>query len=59
MKKAEGLNKTTSGIAAGAQHWRASSLFQEMNKHKPVKHQGQRLQAPENKGFNKSAALLR
>ena len=59
MKKAEGLDETTPGIAAGAQRWRASFLFQEMNKHKPVKHQGQQLQAPENKGFNKSAALLR
>ena len=59
MKKAEGLGETTPEIAAGAQHWRASSLFQEMDKYKPVKHQGQRLQAPENKGFNKSAAFLR
>ena len=59
MKKAEELDETTPGIAAGAQRWRASSLFQEMNKHKPVKRQGQRLQAPENKGFNKSAAFLR
>ena len=59
MKKAEGLGETTPEISTGAQHWRASSLFQEIDKHKPVKHQGQRLQAPENKGFYKSVAFLR
>ena len=59
MKKAEGLGETTPEISTGAQHWRASSLLQEIDKHKPVKHQGQRLQAPENKGFYKSVDFFK